>query len=150
MSSQSFSLARFPAGYRASGLLLLVTSLPTPYGNMIFDHAIKNSAAYDAAIREKLSKGKSGEALFFELALEDISRATALFRPIYDQTDSTVHLHKDLPLSFRAQMPVIVQHTTLHENARSALECGRETAALNPKRKGGSWRYRTPRRLRRM
>ena len=47
-----------------------LTSNPT-----IFDHAIKNSTAYDAAISEKLSKGKSGEALFFELALEDITRA---------------------------------------------------------------------------
>src|SRR5262247_848246 len=59
-----------------------LTSNPT-----IFDHAIKNSSAYDAAIREKLSQGKSGEALFFELALEDITRAADLFRPIYDQTD---------------------------------------------------------------
>ena len=59
-----------------------LTSNPT-----IFDHAIKNSAAYDTAIREKLTKGKSGEALFFELALEDIARAAALFRPIYDQTE---------------------------------------------------------------
>ena len=58
-----------------------LTSNPT-----IFDHAIKNSTAYDAAIREKLSKDK-GEALFFELALEDITRAADLFRPIYDQTD---------------------------------------------------------------
>ncbi len=59
-----------------------LTSNPT-----IFDHAIKNSAAYDSAIREKLSEGKSGEALFFELALEDITRAAALFRPIHDRTD---------------------------------------------------------------
>jgi transaldolase len=59
-----------------------LTSNPT-----IFDHAIKNSTAYDAAIREKLSKGKSGEALFFELALEDITRAASLFRPVYDRTD---------------------------------------------------------------
>jgi transaldolase len=59
-----------------------LTSNPT-----IFDHAIKNSTAYDGAIREKLNKGKSGEALFFELALEDITRAADLFRPIYDQTD---------------------------------------------------------------
>ena len=59
-----------------------LTSNPT-----IFDHAIKNSTAYDAAIREKLSKGKSGEALFFELALEDITRAASLFRPAYDRTD---------------------------------------------------------------
>jgi len=59
-----------------------LTSNPT-----IFDHAIKNSSAYDVAIREKLSKGKSGEGLFFELALEDIGRAAALFRPIFDRTD---------------------------------------------------------------
>jgi transaldolase len=60
-----------------------LTSNPT-----IFDHAIKNSAAYDAAIREKQNKGKSGEPLFFELALEDITRAADLFRPVHDQTDS--------------------------------------------------------------
>ena len=59
-----------------------LTSNPT-----IFDHAIKNSAAYDAAIREKIAEGKSGEELFFELALEDLTRAADLFRPIYDRTD---------------------------------------------------------------
>jgi transaldolase len=42
-----------------------LTSNPT-----IFDHAIKNSTDYDAAIRNKLKEGKSGEGLFFELALE--------------------------------------------------------------------------------
>ncbi len=40
-----------------------LTSNPT-----IFDHAIKNSAAYDAAIATQLQTGKSGEELFFELA----------------------------------------------------------------------------------
>jgi transaldolase len=59
-----------------------LTSNPT-----IFDHAIKNSASYDAAIREKLREGKSGETLFFELALDDIIRAADLFRPIYDRTN---------------------------------------------------------------
>jgi transaldolase len=59
-----------------------LTSNPT-----IFDHAIKNSAAYDAAIRKKLSEGKSGEDLFFELALEDLTQAADLFRPIYDRTN---------------------------------------------------------------
>src|SRR6476661_4994309 len=59
-----------------------LTSNPT-----IFDHAIKNSTSYDAAIREKLEQGKSGEALFFELALEDIVRAADLFRPIFDKTN---------------------------------------------------------------
>src|SRR5438105_7938330 len=59
-----------------------LTSNPT-----IFDHAIKNSPAYDAPIREKLRNGRSGEALFFELALEDITRAADLFRPTYDRTN---------------------------------------------------------------
>src|ERR1041384_3425158 len=58
-----------------------LTSNPT-----IFDHAIKNSTAYDAAIRKKVKEGKSGEELFFELALEDLTRAADLFRPIWDRT----------------------------------------------------------------
>src|SRR5438309_2751712 len=59
-----------------------LTSNPT-----IFDHAIKNGGAYDAAIRDKLGRAKSAETLFFELALDDIARAAALFRPVHDQTD---------------------------------------------------------------
>ncbi|TPV99231.1 MAG: Transaldolase [Beijerinckiaceae bacterium] len=58
-----------------------LTSNPT-----IFDHAIKNSNDYDAAIRKKLKDGKSGEELFFQLALEDITEAADLFRSIYDRT----------------------------------------------------------------
>src|SRR5437879_6216862 len=53
----------------------------------IFDHAIKNSNFYDDAIRQKMKQGKSGEALFFELALEDLRQAADLFRPIYDRTN---------------------------------------------------------------
>ena len=59
-----------------------LTSNPT-----IFDHAIKNSSSYDAAIRKKLDEGKSGEELFFELALEDLTRAADLFRPVFDRTN---------------------------------------------------------------
>ena len=59
-----------------------LTSNPT-----IFDHAIKNSDAYDAGIREILAKGKTGEGLFFDLALDDLSRAAGLFRPVYDRTN---------------------------------------------------------------
>ena len=58
-----------------------LTSNPT-----IFDHAIKNSTHYDSAIREKLVQGKSGEALFFELALDDLRRAADLFRSIHEKT----------------------------------------------------------------
>src|SRR5215510_14723777 len=59
-----------------------LTSNPT-----IFDHAIKNSTAYDAAIRENVGEGKSGEALFFELAIEDLTQAADLFCPIWDRTN---------------------------------------------------------------
>ncbi len=73
----SGTLKRYIGELSVTGL----TSNPT-----IFDHAIKNSSAYDAAIRKKLNEGKSGEELFFELALEDLTQAADLFRPIYDQT----------------------------------------------------------------
>jgi transaldolase len=73
------TLERYIAELSVTGL----TSNPT-----IFDHAIKNSSAYDAAIREKSDRGKSGEALFFELALEDLTRAADLFRPTFERTNS--------------------------------------------------------------
>jgi transaldolase len=59
-----------------------LTSNPT-----IFDHAIKNSTAYDAAIRKNLPNKRPAEELFFDLALEDISRAADLFRPIWEKTN---------------------------------------------------------------
>ena len=74
----SGTLKRYIDDFSVTGL----TSNPT-----IFDHAIKNSSAYDAAIREKLAAGKSGEALFFDLALDDIGRAAALFQPAHERTD---------------------------------------------------------------
>src|SRR5438128_6542039 len=74
---ESGTLKRYIDELSVTGL----TSNPT-----IFDHAIKNSSAYDAAIRKKVKEGKSGEDLFFELALEDLTRAADLFRPIWDRT----------------------------------------------------------------
>src|SRR5262245_9771865 len=74
----SGALKRYIDEFSVTGL----TSNPT-----IFDHAIRNSATYDAAITEKLRKGKSGEALFLELALEDITRAADFFRPVHEKTD---------------------------------------------------------------
>jgi len=59
-----------------------LTSNPT-----IFEKAIKSSTAYDAAIRKKREEGKIGEDLFFELALEDLTRAADLFRPTWDRTN---------------------------------------------------------------
>ncbi|WP_394808769.1 transaldolase [Nitrosomonas sp.] len=58
-----------------------LTSNPT-----IFDKAIKGADFYDAAIDQKTAEGKSGEALFFELALEDLTQAADLLRPIHDAT----------------------------------------------------------------
>jgi transaldolase len=60
-----------------------LTSNPT-----IFDHAIKGSRAYDASIRAGLAQGKAGEELFFDLALDDITRAADMFQPIYDRTNT--------------------------------------------------------------
>jgi transaldolase len=74
----SGTLRRYIAELSLTGL----TSNPT-----IFDHAIKNSSAYDSAIRSKLKEGKSGETLFFELAIEDLAQAAGLFRPIWDRTN---------------------------------------------------------------
>ena len=71
------TLERYIAEFSISGL----TSNPT-----IFDHAIKNSSSYDQAIRDSAAKAENAEELFFELALEDITRAADLFRPIHDRT----------------------------------------------------------------
>jgi len=75
---ESGTLQRYIETLSVTGL----TSNPT-----IFDHAIKNSTAYDAAIRTGLAKGKAGEELFFDLALDDITRAADLFRPINNRTN---------------------------------------------------------------
>jgi len=72
------TLRRYINEFAVTGL----TSNPT-----IFDEAIGTTNAYDDAIRGKASTGKSGEALFMELALEDLRRAADLFRPIFDATD---------------------------------------------------------------
>jgi transaldolase len=71
-------LARYIRDFSVTGL----TSNPT-----IFDHAIRNSGDYDAAIRAQTAAGRSGEELFFELALEDLRQAADLFRPIHEATN---------------------------------------------------------------
>ncbi len=73
----SGTLARYIAESSVTGL----TSNPT-----IFTRAIKGGADYDAAICSKLKAGKSGEKLFFELAIEDLTRAADLFRPVFERT----------------------------------------------------------------
>ncbi len=92
-----------------------LTSNPT-----IFDHAIKNSSSYDAAISKKLDEGKSGERLFFELALEDLTRAADLFRPIFDRTngvDGWVSLEVS-PLLAHDTASTLAAAKSLHARAR--------------------------------
>jgi transaldolase len=97
---------------------LLVTGLTS--NPTIFDHAIKNSSSYDPAIRKKLDEGKSGERLFFELALEDLTRAADLFRPIFDRTngvDGWVSLEVS-PLLAHDTASTLAAAKSLHARAR--------------------------------
>ena len=61
----------------------------------IFDAAIGAGKAYDAGIRENSQAGKSGEALFMELALEDLRRAADLFRPAFDTSQPIDSPHRN-------------------------------------------------------
>ena len=92
-----------------------LTSNPT-----IFDHAIKNSKDYDDAIKRKLAQGKSEEKLFFELALEDLTEAADLFRPVYEQTcgiDGWVSLEVSPLLAHDTEL-TIAEVKSLHARAQ--------------------------------
>ncbi len=86
----------------------------------IFDLAIKNSNFYDDAIRQKKNEGKSGEALFFELAIEDLRQAADLFRPVHDRTagmDGWVSLEVSPSLAYDAASTV-KEAVRLHAQAQ--------------------------------
>src|SRR6185437_1433 len=68
------TLRRYIDDFEITGL----TSNPT-----IFDHAIRNGHLYDDSIRRKAAAGKTGEDLFIDLALEDLTQAADLFRPAH-------------------------------------------------------------------
>jgi transaldolase len=92
-----------------------LTSNPT-----IFNQAIKNSADYDDDIRKKLAAGEAGEALFFELALDDLTKAADLFRPTYERTrgvDGWVSLEVS-PLLARDTATSIAVAKDLHARAK--------------------------------
>jgi transaldolase len=74
----SGTLERYVDDLSVTGL----TSNPT-----IFEQAIKNSSAYDAAIGKKIRQEKTAEELFFELAIDDLTQAAEIFRPIFDRTN---------------------------------------------------------------
>jgi transaldolase len=103
-------LRRYIDEFSLTGL----TSNPT-----IFDHAIKNSGDYDDTIKSKLAEGKSGEKLFFELALDDLRQAADLFRPIYERTcgvDGWVSLEVS-PLLAHDTQSTIAEAKDLHAQA---------------------------------
>ena len=106
----SGTLRQYVEEWSVTGL----TSNPT-----IFDHAIENAHFYDDAIRQKSREGKSGEKLFFELAIEDLRQAAALFRPVHDATqglDGWVSLEVS-PLLANDAAATIKEATALHGQA---------------------------------
>jgi transaldolase len=104
------TLERYCNEFSLTGL----TSNPT-----IFDKAIRNSKTYDSAIRQKAKEGKSGEALFFELALEDLKRAAQLFLPAHAASagvDGWVSLEVS-PLLANDAAATVEQAKRLHQQA---------------------------------
>ena len=91
-----------------------LTSNPT-----IFDHAIAHSKSYDSEIRRLIATGISGEALFFELAVQDLTRAADLFAPIHQRSagvDGFVSLEVSPLLAYDAKATV-AQCKALHKKA---------------------------------
>ncbi len=107
----SGTLRRYIEEFSVTGL----TSNPT-----IFDKAIKDAGHYDDAIHQKTAAGKSDEALFFELALEDLTRAADLLRPVHSATggiDGWVSLEVS-PLLADDTAGTIKAAAELHERAQ--------------------------------
>jgi transaldolase len=102
-------------GYIESLGVTGLTSNPT-----IFEHAIRSSGAYDAAIRSRRRSGRRGEELFFDLALEDLTRAADLFRLVHARTggvDGWVSLEVS-PLLAYDTAATIEAAIRLHERAK--------------------------------
>src|ERR1700730_16700852 len=106
----SGTLKRYISDLSVTGL----TSNPT-----IFDHAITHSKSYDPEIRRLVGTGLSGEALFFELAVQDLTRAAELFAPIHERTasvDGWVSLEVSPLLAYDAKATV-AEAKALHQKA---------------------------------
>jgi transaldolase len=106
------TLERYVSELGVTGL----TSNPT-----IYDKAIGGTAAYDVAIREATERGLDAEATFFELAIDDLTRAADLFRPVHDRTlgvDGFVSLEVSPLLAYDTA-------ATAAEAARLHAACGR-------------------------
>ncbi len=107
---ESGTLQRYIDQLSVTGL----TSNPT-----IFDHAIRNSTIYDAPIHRSVLGGRVGEDLFFDLALDDLTRAADLFRPIFERTggvDGWVSLEVS-PLLAHDTSSTLAAAKALHDRA---------------------------------
>ena len=104
------TLAHYIADWSVTGL----TSNPT-----IFEHAISHGNFYDEALGHFARRGASGEELFFSLALQDLTAAADMFRPVFDATggvDGWVSLEVS-PLLVNDSLRTIHAASTLHEEA---------------------------------
>src|ERR1700756_2109108 len=104
------TLKRYIDEFSVTGL----TSNPT-----IFEHAISKSKSYDAEIGRLLSTGLSGEKLFFELALQNLTRAADLFAPVHERTagnDGFVSLELSPLLAYDTKRSVAAA-ASLHKKA---------------------------------
>ena len=102
------------AGYIEANAVTGLTSNPT-----LFDHAISNGSAYDGEISRQLDAGRSGEALFFILAVQDLARAADLFAPVHARTatvDGFVSLEVS-PLLAYDTAATLAQAKALHAQA---------------------------------
>src|SRR5215468_984904 len=111
----SGTLKRYIDEFSVTGL----TSNPT-----IFDNAITHSKSYDQEIGELLTRGFTGEALFFELAIEDLTRASELFAPIHEKTatvDGWVSLEVSPLLAYDTKATVTVAKALHAKAARPNL-----------------------------
>jgi transaldolase len=108
----SGQLARYIADAAVTGL----TSNPS-----IFDNAITGSADYDKQTRALAATGMDAEALFFELALDDLIKAAALFEPAWEATeglDGWVSLEVSPRLAHDTESTV-AEAKSLHAKART-------------------------------
>jgi transaldolase len=127
-AGQSLWLDNITRGLLASGTLqrhvdeLSVTGLTS--NPTIFEHAISKGRDYDAAIRERTEAGESGEALFFALAIDDLTRAADLFRPIHEATnrvDGWVSLEVSPKLAYDTESTVAAAKELSRRAARPNL-----------------------------
>lgn len=85
----------------------------------IFDHAISKTNLYDEAVQSAAKEGKSNEAIFFDLALDDLIQAAKLFRPVFEASagaDGWVSLEVS-PLLAQDTAGTIAQAKEIHARA---------------------------------